>query len=105
MTILYTVFFVVRIFVLFCFAFRAISHVIMPGSSEDGSNQEMEIRGAAFELVMDHLGPRLKRVLLYRDFLVRWTYRAYEGNFLSRTLLLLLFTRYLRSSWKVHVRT
>ena len=60
---------------LFFFAFLAISLVIMPGSSEDGSNQGMETRGAAFELAMNHLGPRLKRILLYRDFLVRRTYR------------------------------
>ena len=35
----------------------------------------MEIRGAYFEVAMDPLGPRLKKVLLYRDFLVRWTSR------------------------------
>ena len=68
-----TVYFVVRVFVLFCFSFLAISHVIMPVSSEDGSNQDMETRGAAVELAMDHLGPRLKRALLYRDFLCTWT--------------------------------
>ena len=45
-------------------------------SSEDGSDRDMETRDAAFELAIGHLGPRLKRVLLYRDFLVRWTYRA-----------------------------
>ena len=58
---------------LFCFAFLAVSHVIMLGPIEDGSNQDVETRGAAFELAMDHLGPRLKRVLLYRDFLCTWT--------------------------------
>ena len=45
---LYTVCFVVRVF--FAVAVLAISHVIMPRSSEDGSNREMETRGAAFEL-------------------------------------------------------
>ena len=74
-------------------------------SSEGGNNRDVETRGVAFELAMDHLGPRLKRVLLCRDFIVCWTYRAYESNFLSRTLLLLLFTRYLRLSSKNHVRT
>ena len=59
MAIPYTVCIVVRVFVLFCFAFLATSHVIMPGSSGDGNNQDMETRGAAFELAMDHLGPRL----------------------------------------------
>ena len=64
MAILYTVCIVVRVYVLFCFAFLAIFHVIMPGSSEDGSNKNMETKGAAFELAMDYLGPRLKRVLM-----------------------------------------
>ena len=54
---LYTVCFVVHIFVLFCFAFLAISHVIMPGSSEDDRDRDMQTRVAAFELAMDHLGP------------------------------------------------
>ena len=58
---------------LYCFSFLAISHVIMLASSEDGSNQDMETRGAAFELATDHLGPRLKSLLLYRDFLCMWT--------------------------------
>ena len=34
-------------------------------SAEDGSDRDTQTRGAAFELAMDHLGPRLKRVLLY----------------------------------------
>ena len=58
MAILYTVCFVVHIiFVLFCFAFLAISHVIMPGSSEDERDRDIQTRGAAFELTMDHHGP------------------------------------------------
>ena len=56
MAMLYTVCFVVCVFVLFCYAFRAISHVIMPGSSEDERDRDMQTRGAAFELAMDHLG-------------------------------------------------
>ena len=54
---LYTVCFVVRVFVLFCFAFLAISHDIMPGSSEDERDRDMQTKGAAFELAMDHLSP------------------------------------------------
>ena len=57
MAMLYTVCFVVRVFVLFCHAFLAISHVIMPGSSEDEIDRDMQTRGASFELAMDHLGP------------------------------------------------
>ena len=53
----YTVCFVVRIFVLFCFAFLVLSHDIMPGSPEDEIDRDMQTRGAAFELAMDHLGP------------------------------------------------
>ena len=52
---LYTVCFVVRFF--FFFAFLAISHVIMSGSSKDERDRDMQTRGAAFELAMDHLGP------------------------------------------------
>ena len=37
-------------------------------SSEDGSDRDTQTSGAAFELAMDHLGPLLKGVLLYRDF-------------------------------------
>ena len=54
---LYTACFVVHVFVLFYFAFLAISHVVMPGSSEDERDRDMQARGAAFELAMDHLGP------------------------------------------------
>ena len=50
MAMLYTIF-------LFCFAFFANSHDIMPGSSEDKRDRDMQTRGAAFELAMDHLGP------------------------------------------------
>ena len=57
MAMLYTVYFVVHIFVLFCFAFLAISHVIISGSSEDERDRDMQTRGAAIELAMDHLGP------------------------------------------------
>ena len=57
MAMLYTVCFVVHSFVLFCFAFLAISHVIRPGSSEDERDRDMQTKGAAFELAMDHLGP------------------------------------------------
>ena len=56
MAMLYTVCFVGHIFVLFCFVFLAISHV-MPGSSEDERDRDMQTRGEAFELAMDHLGP------------------------------------------------
>ena len=59
---------------LFCFAFLAISHVIMPASSEVGSNQGMETRGAAFELSHGPSRSMIKRALLYRDFLCStWT--------------------------------
>ena len=58
---------------LYCFAFFAVSHVIMPGSSEDGSNQDMETRGAAFELSHGSSRSMIKRVLLYRGFLCTWT--------------------------------
>ena len=47
---------------MFCFAFLAFSLVVMPGSSEDRSNQDMETRGAAFELVIDN-----RRFPLYVD--------------------------------------
>ena len=57
MAMLYTVYFVVHIFVLFCFAFLAISRVIISGSSEDERDRDMQTRGAAIELAMDHLGP------------------------------------------------
>ena len=52
---LYTVYFGVGAYVFF--AFLAISYVIMPVSSEDGGNQDMEARGAALSYPMDHLGP------------------------------------------------
>ena len=57
MAMLYTVCFVVRVFVLFCFAFLAVAHVIMSGSSKDERDRDMQTIGAAFELAMDHLGP------------------------------------------------
>ena len=56
MAMLYNVCFVVRVFVLFCFAFLAISHVIMSGSSKDERDRDMQTIGAAFELALDHLG-------------------------------------------------
>ena len=58
---------------LFCFAFLAISHAIMPGSSKDESNQDMETRGAAFELSHGSSRSMIRRVLLYRDFFCTWT--------------------------------
>ena len=60
-------------FGLFCFAFLTISHVIMPGSSEDGSDRDVETRGAAFELPDGSSRSMIKRVLLYRDLLCTWT--------------------------------
>ena len=52
---LYTVYLGVGAFVFF--AFLAISYVIMPGSSDNGGNQDMEAKGAALSYPMDHLGP------------------------------------------------
>ena len=60
---LYTVCFVVRVFVLFCLPHHF--HVIMSGSSEDGSNRDMETRGAVFEVSHGSSRSMIKKVLLY----------------------------------------
>ena len=56
MAMLYILYALLCVF-LFCFAFFAISHDIMPGSSKDERDRDMQTRGAAFELAIDHLGP------------------------------------------------
>ena len=61
---LYTVCFVVRVFVLFCFAFLAISHVVVPGI-EGNKNYPLKMRVIGtwkpeeqlLRYPIDHLGP------------------------------------------------
>ena len=66
---------------LFCFAFFAISHDIMPGSSEDERDRDIQTKGAAFELAMDHLGPCSKGYYCCIEiFFVRG---QYENNFFA----------------------
>ena len=69
---LYTVYFVVHIFVLFCFAFLAISHVIISGSSEDERDRDMQTEEKLLSWqwiisVHDQKGTVASRFSLYVD--------------------------------------